>query len=52
MDGTVPQGMLDEVEMDERVSQPLDQATLEALIAQVPGDDPPAWDGAETTPAL
>ena len=52
MDGTVPQGMLDEVEMDERVSQPLDQATLEALIAQVPGDEPPAWDGAETTPAL
>jgi len=52
MDGVVPQGMLDEVELEERVSQPLDQATLEALIAQVPGDDPPAWDGAETAPAL
>jgi len=52
MDGVVTHGVLDEVELEERVSQPLDAATLEALIAQVPGDDVPAWDGAETAPAL
>ena len=47
MDGFVRGGMLDEADLDGRMSGKLDTPAAEDFAAHIPDDEPPAWEQAE-----